>query len=536
MAKRQITKGSTSEVWTIFIQDSASTVGAGKTGLAYNTASLTCYYKRNKATAAAAVTLASITTLGTFVSGGFKEIDATNMPGFYEFHPPDAALASGAESVAFQLKGASGMAMLPLEVELTATNNQDAVRMGLTALPNAAAEAAGGLFTRGTGAGQINQDANGRINVNLLAILGTTLTETVGGYLSAGFKKLLDIATPVFTLASINQTGDGYARIGANGAGLTALGDTRLANLDATIASRATQTSVDDLTTDVSDVQTSIDYLLLTTEDGGGGIPRFTADALEQAPSGLDAAGIRTAVGLATANLDTQLGAIVGDTNELQTDWTNGGRLDLLIDLIRAVTDKVDTAFELDGVVYRLTTNALEQAPTGGSAPTVIEIRQEMDTNSTKLTDMKAKTDQLAFTSGNVHSRVMTFEPESLTTAAILMDGSPTAFNPLETTDLEAAAEVGAGAALASYGPATPAQVKAQVVAALVDDLYNELSGEPDANSTIVEKLTWLFMFAKNTQESDDSEHRLYANDGTTIVATSAHSDDETTYRTEKWA
>lgn len=39
-----------------------------------------------------------------------------------------------------------------------------------TALPAAAAEAAGGLFTRGTGAGQINQDGNGRIDTNIAAV------------------------------------------------------------------------------------------------------------------------------------------------------------------------------------------------------------------------------------------------------------------------------------------------------------------------------------------------------------------------------
>lgn len=50
----------------------------------------------------------------------------------------------------------------------------DAVRGGLTALPNAAAEAAGGLYTRGTGAGQINQDGNGRIDTNIAAISADT--------------------------------------------------------------------------------------------------------------------------------------------------------------------------------------------------------------------------------------------------------------------------------------------------------------------------------------------------------------------------
>lgn len=69
--------------------------------------------------------------------------------------------------------------------------------------------------------------------------------------------------------------------------------------------------------------------------------------------SGLDAAGVRAAVGLASANLDTQLAAIddaidtevaaiLADTNELQTDWANGGRLDLLIDSIVTYTDVID--------------------------------------------------------------------------------------------------------------------------------------------------------------------------------------------------
>lgn len=42
-----------------------------------------------------------------------------------------------------------------------------------TALPNAAAEAAGGLYTRGTGAGQINQNANGQIDSNATQFAGT---------------------------------------------------------------------------------------------------------------------------------------------------------------------------------------------------------------------------------------------------------------------------------------------------------------------------------------------------------------------------
>lgn len=90
----------------------------------------------------------------------------------------------------------------------------NAHNQGFDGTPNAAAEAAGGLFTRGTGAGQINQDANGRIDANLKSILGTALTETAG-QIAAGFKKLFDVAAPVLTAASVNQTGDAFARQGA---------------------------------------------------------------------------------------------------------------------------------------------------------------------------------------------------------------------------------------------------------------------------------------------------------------------------------
>ncbi len=48
---------------------------------------------------------------------------------------------------------------------------------------------------------------------NLTAILGTNLTETSAGYLAAGVKKVFDVATPVFTAASVNQTGDAYAKV-----------------------------------------------------------------------------------------------------------------------------------------------------------------------------------------------------------------------------------------------------------------------------------------------------------------------------------
>ena len=64
-----------------------------------------------------------------------------------------AAIAASAKSVVIMLKGATNMAPVLLEIELTAWDNQDSVRGGLTALPNAAAAASGGLLISGSNAG-----------------------------------------------------------------------------------------------------------------------------------------------------------------------------------------------------------------------------------------------------------------------------------------------------------------------------------------------------------------------------------------------
>lgn len=112
----------------------------------------------------------------------------------------------------------------------------DAVRLGVTALPNAAAEAAGGLYTRGTGAGQIAQEDNGYISVNLKSILRTALTESVGGYLAAAFKKLFDVATPLLDASAAMRGTDGAALATDYTSGRA----DKLDNLDAAITTRST--------------------------------------------------------------------------------------------------------------------------------------------------------------------------------------------------------------------------------------------------------------------------------------------------------
>jgi hypothetical protein len=54
--------------------------------------------------------------------------------------------------------------------------------------------------------------------------------------------------------------------------------------------------------------------------------------------------------------------------------------VDTVADAIKEVTDKLDTSLEVDGPVYRFTTNALEQSPGGGDISAVKAVTDKLDT------------------------------------------------------------------------------------------------------------------------------------------------------------
>jgi hypothetical protein len=138
------------------------------------------------------------------------------MPGVYELGLDNAGLATGSETVDYMLKGATNMAPLALEIQLVAYDPQAAANLGLTDL-DATISSRMATFTLPTNFSALGISAGGHIsNVD-------TLTTYTGNTV---------------------QTGDSFARIGLAGVGLTNLGDTRIANLDATVSSRATPAQV----------------------------------------------------------------------------------------------------------------------------------------------------------------------------------------------------------------------------------------------------------------------------------------------------
>ncbi len=171
--KLSIVAGAVNTSVNLFIRDSSSNTGNGLTGLTFNSAGLTAAYSFAGANAGANVIgLATLAAANSaWSAGGFLELSNTSLAGWYRFDLPNNTVAAGkGRSVAFLFKGAVNMAPCPFECALDGWDNQDGVRGGLTALPNANAQASGGLFTRGAGAGQVNQDANGRLDANVAAI------------------------------------------------------------------------------------------------------------------------------------------------------------------------------------------------------------------------------------------------------------------------------------------------------------------------------------------------------------------------------
>jgi hypothetical protein len=161
---------------------------------------------------------------------------------------------------------ASGLNDLLIESAYSATRG-----LAGTALPAVAAEAAGGLYTRGSGAGQINQQANGQIDTNPVRLnnVAQSLLDLVD-FADAGYdpatNKVQGVAL-VDTLTTYTgntpQTGDAYIIVnnGTHGnAALKSLLDTIAAYVDTEVA--AIKAKTDNLPSDPAD-QSAVEAAIL---------------------------------------------------------------------------------------------------------------------------------------------------------------------------------------------------------------------------------------------------------------------------------
>lgn len=299
-----VTAGKTDvSLYVYFVDDvSGTNTGEPTTGLLFSdieTGGSASYVRQGAARSDfTLVTLASASA--THADGGFILVDDTNMPGLYRVDVPDAAFATGVDQVFIQLVAASGKntVMRPVIVDITDVDLRDSVRGGMTALPNAVAEAAGGLYTRGTGAGQINQAANGQVDANVARLnnVAQSLLDLVD-FADAGY----DPGTnKVQGVVLVDTTTTNTDMVGTDSAALASVcTEARLAELDGA-----------NLPTDVAAVKSETALIVADTnelqvDDVPGLIAALndvsTSEVLTQVNAALDTAISELGVGVPTA-------------------------------------------------------------------------------------------------------------------------------------------------------------------------------------------------------------------------------------------
>jgi hypothetical protein len=400
MAKSTIPRGETSVIRHVFIMDSASTTGGGKTGLAYNTAGLSAYYIYAGGTKTA-LTLEDITTLGTYAAPTsaahmrFKLIDDTNMPGWYEvqFHNDWYSVASARKTACVQMKGASGMAPLNMEFDVVGMELQSAApkvdvdtiktqavtcAAGVTVLASVGAPAApgasGGLPT--TNGTKLNQTVDLTAGQSIacsdktgfsLASTGADLILKSSTFVQAIVAAINELAT--YGLTALNTllvtTGIKTASLANNAITAAAIQDdaitaakinTGAITADAFAANAIEAAAIKDDAITAAKIATdaiAADAFAQTAADKVWGTAArvLTAATNLSIPSAADIADAvwdeastgHTDAGKAGQQLWTDVDAILADTNELQVDDTPTAvaAVKTVVDAVKAKTDSL---------------------------------------------------------------------------------------------------------------------------------------------------------------------------------------------------
>lgn len=219
--------------------------------------------------------------------------------------------------------------------------------MAMTALPNAAADAAGGLVISDAG----GLDIDSKLATATSELATSTALATVDTVVDA-----IKVTTDQFVFTVANQV-DANALSGGGG-------------LDAAGVRTAIGLATANLDTQLGDIPTVSEFNARTL---------VAADYFDPAT---DTVANVTLVATTTTNTDlvtaeairseidsnsTQLAAIVADTNQLQTDWVDGGRLDLILDA-RSSQTSIDSL-----ITDLLTTQMTESYAADGVAPTLTQ-------------------------------------------------------------------------------------------------------------------------------------------------------------------
>jgi len=249
---------------------------------------------------------------------------------------------------------------------------------------------------------------------------GLTVTVTLsknGGAFAAAGGTVTEIASGIYKIAltttDTNTLGDLVFHCTGTGADATDFIDQVSALIEADLATQTSVNTIDDfLDTEIAAILAAVDTevaaILADTDDIQTRLPAALVGGRIDASVGAMAANVMTAAaaaadlttelqsGLATAAaldavdnfvdteiatiitmlttiddfLDTEVAAILADTNELQTDWVDGGRLDLILDAraSQASVDTIDDFLDTEIAAIKAKTDLLPDGVTKNTA------------------------------------------------------------------------------------------------------------------------------------------------------------------------
>lgn len=308
MSLRQIKAGTLNNSVVIRIIDATS--GVPEQAVEHDTAGIDLWYRREGGLRVA-ITEAALAALDTaHTDGGIEHMD----DGYYRLDLPDAACAAGAVGV--MVGGAvTDMIVIGSYIDLVTYDPQDTVRLGLTALPNAAADAANGLPV--SDAGGLDLDTRLANTNEITAARMGALTDWING----GRLDLLLDAIPTTAMR------------GTDSAALASVcTETRLAELDAA-----------NLPTDVSAIP--------TTAMRGTDSAALASVATEARLAELDAANLPTDVAAipTTAMRGTDSAALASVCTEARLAELAAANLPADLDtLLTRITAAIATKAEMD--------------------------------------------------------------------------------------------------------------------------------------------------------------------------------------------
>jgi hypothetical protein len=210
-----------SKIIEIMLRD--STTGQAKASVAYG--SVAYSYIREGTNSTVVTGTCVDMTLDAYTDHGWKE---TSIAGIYQFCVPQAALATGKNACTIKLVASGAIDVCKRILIMGSDLRAVALKADLETIKTQAVTCSAGVTvptsigtstltqTQVTGGAYDLTNAAVFINANLAKILGTALTETVAGYLSAAFKKLFDVATPLLTVEATIQAAANAALVANN--------------------------------------------------------------------------------------------------------------------------------------------------------------------------------------------------------------------------------------------------------------------------------------------------------------------------------